>query len=170
MFEKSDDVLWAGVGEASLPVAEAMAWASDRGCGAVVTFCGTVRDFSDGRPDVSSLEYEAYSTVAQQMLREVGEKARARWADVRRVVLLHRTGTLAVGDVAVVVVVSSAHRDGAFEAAQFCIDTLKQTVPIWKRETWAHGREWSLASESLASALRATPDSRAATGDRRTEP
>ena len=169
MFDKSDDSLWVGVGDAPIPVAEAMAWASDRGCGAIVTFCGTVRDFSDGRPDVSSLEYESYSAVAERALREVGDAARGRWGEIRRIVMLHRVGTLAVGEVAVVVVVSSAHRDEAFEAAQFCIDTLKQTVPIWKRETWALGREWSLASEPLASRTLATPGLGAATRERRAE-
>jgi molybdopterin synthase catalytic subunit len=150
MFEKSDDSVWVGIGDAPIPVAEAMQWASQPGCGAVVTFCGTVRDFSAGRPDVTSLEYEAYTGVAQRRLREVADAARTRWPEVRRVALLHRVGTLNVGDVAVVVVASSAHRNEAFAAAQFSIDTLKETVPIWKRETWAHGREWALDPHPLA--------------------
>lgn len=151
MFEIPDDSVWVAIGDAALPVDEAMRWASERGCGAVVTFCGTVRDFSDGRPDVTSLEYEAYDSVAPRRLREVADTARGRWPELARVALLHRVGTLDVGEVAVVVAVSSPHRAEAFEAAQFCIDTLKETVPIWKRETWAGGREWALDPHPLAS-------------------
>jgi molybdopterin synthase catalytic subunit len=150
MFDKSDDSVWVGIGDAPIPVDQAMKWASERGCGAVVTFSGTVRDFSEGRPDVTSLEYEAYTGVAQRRLREVADAACIRWPEVRRVALLHRVGMLDVGDVAVVVVVSSPHRDEAFAAAQFSIDTLKETVPIWKRETWANGREWALDPHPLA--------------------
>jgi molybdopterin synthase catalytic subunit len=150
MFEKSDDSVWVGIDDAPIPVDEAMKWASVPGCGAVVTFSGTVRDFSEGRPDVTSLEYETYTGVAQRRLREVADAARTRWPEVRRVALLHRVGTLNVGDVAVVVVASSAHRNEAFAAAQFSIDTLKETVPIWKRETWERGREWVLDSHPLA--------------------
>lgn len=149
MTHKSDSSVWTAILDAPLLVAEAIEWATQPDCGAVVTFCGTVRNSSEGRPDVSTLEYEAYTSAAQRKLDEVAEAARARWTGIRRVALLHRVGTLRVGDVAVVVVVATPHRDEAFAAAQYCIDTLKETVPIWKRETWAHGREWALESNPL---------------------
>ena len=150
MVDGSNDMVWIELSDEPLEAARAMAWASTGDCGAVVTFCGTVRNSSEGRPDVTNLEYEAYAGAAERRLRDVAEAARGRWTEVRRVALLHRVGALAVGDVAVVVVVASPHRDGAFAAAQYCIDTLKATVPIWKRETWAHGREWALDPHPLA--------------------
>ena len=146
MKHGSDSSVWTAILDTPLSVDEAIAWATLPDCGAVVSFCGTVRDFSEGRPTVSTLEYEAYTSVAQRKLDEVAQAARAHWKGVRRVALLHRVGTLNVGDVAVVVVVATPHRDEAFAAAQFCIDTLKETVPIWKRETWAQGREWAVES------------------------
>ena len=158
MVDGSNDMVWVEVVEGSLAAAEAMAWASTDDCGAVVTFCGTVRDHSEGRRDVTKLEYEAYSGVAERRLHDVGEAARARWPEVRRVALLHRVGELGVGDVAVVVVVAAPHRDEAFAAAQYCIDTLKATVPIWKRETWAHGREWALDPHPLTAATATSVD------------
>jgi len=150
MVEASDDMMWIEVVEGSLAAVDAMAWASADDCGAVVTFCGTVRNHSDGRSDVTKLEYEAYAGAAERRLRDVAVAAKARWSEVRRVALLHRVGELGVGEVAVVVVVSAPHRDEAFAAAQYCIDTLKATVPIWKRETWANGREWALDPHPLA--------------------
>ena len=150
MVDGSNDMVRVDIAEAPLSLAEAIAWASTSDCGAVVTFCGTVRDNSDARPDVTKLEYEAYSVVATRRLRDVAEAARGRWNEVRRIALLHRVGSLDVGEVAVVVVVAAPHRDEAFAAAQYCIDTLKATVPIWKRETWANGREWAQDPQPLA--------------------
>ena len=150
MVDGSNDMVRVEIAEAPLSVAEAIAWASSSDCGAVVTFSGTVRDNSDGRLGVTKLEYEAYRVVAERCLRDVAEAARGRWADVRRIALLHRVGSLDVGEVAVVVVVTAPHRDEAFAAAQYCIDTLKATVPIWKCETWANGREWAQDPRPLA--------------------
>jgi molybdopterin synthase catalytic subunit len=135
---------WIAISERPLPVDAAWRWANLPGCGGIVTFCGTVRDHSDDRTGVTSLEYEAYEEHVVPRLTEVADAARCRWPQIERVALLHRVGSLSVGEVAVVVVVSSAHRREAFEAAQFCIDTLKQTVPIWKRETWDGGSDWVL--------------------------
>jgi molybdopterin synthase catalytic subunit len=81
----------------------------------------------------------------------VADDARIRWPDIGRLVLLHRVGRLNVGDVAVVVAASTPHRAEAFAAAQFCIDTLKLTVPIWKRETWDGGSDWILCSHEVHS-------------------
>ena len=84
-------------------------------------------------------------------------EARARWPVVGRIALLHRTGVVDVGDAAVVVAVSAPHRAEAFEAARFCIDTLKRSVPIWKRETWAGGESWGLEAQHIVDAGAATP-------------
>jgi molybdopterin synthase catalytic subunit len=92
---------------------------------------------------VYRLTYEAYEEEVEPRLAAIAADARTRWPDVERLVLLHRIGDLDVGESSVVVVASSPHRDTAFEAARFCIDTLKATVPIWKREAWAGGEDWS---------------------------
>ena len=118
MVDVSNDMVRVDIAAAPLSVAEAITWASASDCGAVVTFCGTVRDNSEGRAGVTRLEYEAYAIVAEQRLSEVAHAARGRWGEVRRIALLHRVGSLAVGEVAVVVVVASPHRNEAFAAAQ----------------------------------------------------
>ena len=129
---------WIAVSELPLPVDQAWSWTVVPFCGAVVTFCGTVRDHSAGRPEVTGLEYEAYVEQVVPRLDEVAGSARSRWPDIGRLVLLHRVGHLVVGDVSVVVVASTPHRHQAFDAARYCIDTLKHSVPIWKR---GHGQE-----------------------------
>jgi molybdopterin synthase catalytic subunit len=145
---------WIGVGEAPLPVDAAWRWAVLPECGGIVTFCGTVRDHSEGRPGVTSLEYEAYVEQVAPRLRQVADAARERWEEIGRLVLLHRVGRLEVGEVSVVVVASTPHRAEAFAAAQFCIDRLKHTVPVWKRETWSGGTDWSLCSHEINAADR----------------
>jgi molybdopterin synthase catalytic subunit len=101
-----------------------------------------VRDHAPGRDGVTSLTYEAYESAARARLGDVVADVRERWPDVRRVAAVHRTGRLEVGEAAVVVVVGAPHREAAFAAAAHCIDTLKATVPLWKKETWADGEEW----------------------------
>ena len=108
-------------------------------CGAVVTFLGTVRDLTDGRI-TTALEYEAHSPMAKQKLAEIESDARSRWP-IGEIALVHRLGHLEVGDVSVAAVVSCPHRAQAFEACRWLIDTLKEVVPIWKREQWADGTE-----------------------------
>jgi molybdopterin synthase catalytic subunit len=140
---------WIAVSEEELPVERALGWTNLPHCGGIVLFCGTVRDHSDGRPEVTQLEYEAYVDQVVPKLTDVARTARARWAEIGRLVLLHRIGRLRVGEVSVVVGASTPHRGEAFAAAQFCIDTLKLTVPIWKHETWAGGSDWSLCSREV---------------------
>lgn len=141
---------WINVDTGPLPVDVASRWAILPGCGAVVTFCGTVRDHSKGRLGVTGLEYEAYMEQVIPRLTGVAHSARKRWAEIGRLALLHRIGKLVVGEAAVVVVASTPHRGEAFAAAQFCIDTLKHTVPIWKRETWSGGTDWTLCGDEPA--------------------
>lgn len=124
-------------------------WAVRQDCGAIALFSGTVRDHADHRTGVSELEYEAYVEEVEPRLLRIAEAARNNWPDLGRIALLHRIGVLGLGDVSVVVAVSSPHRPEAFEAARFGIDTLKATIPIWKRETWEGGEDWGLASQDI---------------------
>jgi molybdopterin synthase catalytic subunit len=140
---------WVGLTSAPLPVEEAQAWAVLPACGAVVTFVGTVRDHAPDREGVTELEYEAYEEEVEPRMRSIADDIRQRWPSVGRVALLHRTGRLAISDAAVVVVVSAAHRDAAFDAARHAIDTLKSTVPIWKKETWAGGSAWGADAQPI---------------------
>jgi molybdopterin synthase catalytic subunit len=134
---------WVGLTSLPLPVDAANAWVTTPGSGGVVCFVGVVREHSEGRPGVRGLTYEAYEEEATRRLAEIAAELRRRWPDVERVALLHRLGDLALSEPSVVVVVSAPHRAEAFEAARFGIDTLKETVPIWKREHWEGGSEWA---------------------------
>jgi molybdopterin synthase catalytic subunit len=133
---------WLACSSITLHPEVASAWVVEPRCGAVVTFCGTARDHAGERTGVRLLEYEAYEEHVVPALARVAEATRARFADVGRLVLWHRTGALAVSDVAVVVAVATPHRDAAFDAARWAIDELKATAPIWKREHWAGGVDW----------------------------
>jgi molybdopterin synthase catalytic subunit len=93
--------------------------------------------------------YEAFVEQVIPRLHGVAAAARSRWPEVGRLVLWHRVGDLTVGEVSVVVAVSTPHRDEAFSAARYCIDTVKLAVPIWKRETWAEGSDWSLCCQAI---------------------
>lgn len=143
---------WVGVLTDPLPVADATDWVALPRCGAVVVFVGTARDHAGERTGVHALTYEAYEEQAVPRLVAVAGEVRARWPDVGRVALLHRTGALAIGDAAVVVAVSTPHRDAAFEAARFAIDAVKATVPIWKKESWAGGESWGLEAQHVVEA------------------
>jgi molybdopterin synthase catalytic subunit len=140
---------WVALGADPLPVDSATAWASVPRAGAVVVFLGIVRDHAEGREGVTALSYEAYETEATRVMADIVTAARARWAGVVRVAMLHRTGRLGVGEPSVAVVVSSAHRGEAFDAARYCIDTLKESVPIWKQEHHAGGADWGLGASEV---------------------
>ena len=140
---------WIAVTAEPLPVEAATAWATTPGSGAVVVFLGVVRDNSDGRDGVRSLTYEAYEEAAVAKLADVATEARRAWPVIDRLALLHRIGDLELSEASVAVVVSSPHRAEAFEAARFCIDTLKETVPIWKREHWEGGSDWATSSHPV---------------------
>jgi molybdopterin synthase catalytic subunit len=110
-------------------------------CGAVVVFLGTVRDLTGERLTVA-LDYEAYPQMAEKKMAEIEADTRDRWP-VGEIVLEHRLGRLAVGEVSVAVAVSCPHRADAFDACRHAIDRLKELVPIWKKENWADGStEW----------------------------
>ncbi len=111
--------------------------------GAVDVFIGTVRDQTQGKK-VIRLEYEAYTPMAINELHKIAIQAMQRW-QVEKIAIHHRVGKLLVGDIAVVVALSTTHRAASFEACQFVIDTLKQTVPIWKKEVFEDGASWVAA-------------------------
>lgn len=112
----------------------------DDGAGALVTFVGTVRDNARGRR-VQWLDYEAYPEAAEKMLARIGDEMREKWP-VLGIAIEHRTGKLAIGEASVVIAVSSAHRDAAFEAAAYAIERIKEIVPIWKKEFYEDGETW----------------------------
>jgi molybdopterin synthase catalytic subunit len=140
---------WLGLSDHELPVAAAIEWATRPDCGAVVSFSGTARDHSPGRPGVHRLVYEAYDEQVAVRLEALDGELRHRWPDVRRVVMLHRTGEVPMGAAAVIVVASSPHRPEAFAAAQFAIDELKATAPIWKLESWDGGQDWGVGAQPV---------------------
>jgi molybdopterin synthase catalytic subunit len=158
-----DERDWLALVDGALLVAEASAWVVQPDCGAVVTFTGTVRNHAEGVTGVTHLVYEAYEEQAVAKLSAVADGLRARWPGVARVALIHRVGEVPLGEPAVVVAVSAPHRDEAFEAARFAIDTLKATVPIWKQEHGDAGGRWGTGAQPVRSLERsATPMGRPA--------
>jgi molybdopterin synthase catalytic subunit len=113
--------------------------------GATVLFLGTVRDHSDAKTGVTHLEYEVYAEMVEPKITEIVSDAGGRWP-VLSVAVEHRSGVVGVGEVSVAVAVASAHRADAFDAARFIIDELKERAPIWKKEFWPGGAEWSRGS------------------------
>jgi molybdopterin synthase catalytic subunit len=134
---------WVALTDLALPVDSLASWVTTSRAGAVVTFLGVVRDHAEGRDGVRAMTYEAYEEPARRVMGEIVAEARRRWPNVERVALLHRVGDLSVSEPSVAVAVSSPHRDDAFAAARFCIDTLKESGPIWKQEHWAGGSDWA---------------------------
>lgn len=114
--------------------------ASHSEAGAVNVFVGTVRANTQAKK-VIRLDYEAYEPMAVSEIHKICEVAKQRWP-IKKIAVSHRVGSLTVGEMAVVVAVSTPHRKESFEACQFIIDNLKQTVPIWKKEIFEGGEEW----------------------------
>ena len=109
--------------------------------GAVVLFLGTTREFTAGR-QTESLDYESYGEMAFRKLEELEQEARQQWS-LTELTIVHRLGHLGLGEASVAIAVSAPHRKDAFTAGQWLIDTLKEIVPIWKKENWADGTsEW----------------------------
>jgi molybdopterin synthase catalytic subunit len=110
------------------------------GAGAVTTFVGITRDNNLGRA-VAHLEYEAYPEMAEAAMAAIAAGVAARWPGAR-LAMAHRLGRLEVGAASVIIAVATPHRAEAFAACRYAIDTLKATVPIWKKEVWADGSAW----------------------------
>lgn len=108
--------------------------------GAVVTFVGTVREWTFGQRTVS-LEYEAYPQMARREMARIGEEIAAKWPGAR-CAISHRTGKLGISEASVIIAAATAHRAEAFEACRHAIERLKQIVPVWKKELWEDGESW----------------------------
>ncbi|TDL31404.1 molybdenum cofactor biosynthesis protein MoaE [Jeotgalibacillus sp. S-D1] len=108
--------------------------------GAVVNFIGTVREFTKGKRTLS-LQYEAYPAMAEKQLEKIGAEIKEKWPEAVTAIT-HRTGKLAISDIAVVIAVSTPHRKDAYLANEYAIERIKQIVPIWKKEHWEDGEEW----------------------------
>ncbi|AUM66593.1 molybdopterin converting factor subunit 1 [Brevibacillus laterosporus] len=126
--------------EAPLSVEPLIKLVSHRNCGAILTFIGTVREMTQGQRTVY-LAYEAYIPMAIEKLKQVEAEIHERWENIR-VAIHHRIGDLQIEEIAVVIAVSSPHRNDSFEAGRYAIERLKQIVPIWKKEIWEDGNEW----------------------------
>jgi molybdopterin synthase catalytic subunit len=111
--------------------------------GGIDVFIGTVRNATKGKA-VLRLEFEAYEKMALAEMEKIAAQAIEKWP-VQKLLIHHRTGVLAIGEVPVIIAVSAAHRDAAFDACRYVIDTLKQTVPIWKKEIFEDGEVWVAA-------------------------
>ena len=140
---------WLALTDDELPVAEATAWATTPRSGGVVLFLGVVRDHAEGRDGVQALTYEAYDEHVVPRLAAIAAEVRRQWPAVERIALLHRRGRVELSQPSVAVVVSAPHRDVAFDAARFAIDTLKESVPIWKQEHWADGSAWGTGAAPI---------------------
>lgn len=127
----------------TLDVQSCIEWVSGPDSGGIDLFIGTVRNSTKGRP-VIKLEFEAYEKMALNEMKKIAESAFAKWG-IQKVLIHHRVGVLQVGDLPVVIAVSAAHRGAAFDACRYIIDTLKENVPIWKKEFFHDGEIWVAA-------------------------
>lgn len=134
------DILLA---DTPLSIAACEAFVGDSEAGGTVVFIGTVRRQTQGKA-VIALDFEAYGPMAIQEMTQIAHTA-CRQFGVLRVAIHHRIGHLTVGDIPVVIAVAAPHRRAAFDACQYCIDTLKETVPIWKKEIFEDGAVWVAA-------------------------
>ncbi|PSB04837.1 molybdenum cofactor biosynthesis protein MoaE [Merismopedia glauca] len=121
---------------APLSVDEIYTLVDDRANGAIVMMSGMVRNQTEGHP-VIALEYQAYEPMALQVFQQIAAKIRNNWESVQRVAIHHRVGRLEVGEISVLVAVGCPHRESAFAACQYAIDTLKDRAPIWKKEYYS---------------------------------
>lgn len=126
-----------------LDINTALEAVNDGSAGAVDVFIGTVRNKTQERA-VVRLEYEAYDSMAIKEMEKLAEETAEKWP-VAKIAIHHRKGTLYIGDIAVIIAVSTPHRQEAFEACKYTIDTLKQRVPIWKKEIFEDGETWVAA-------------------------
>ena len=118
-------------------------WVQSQECGGINVFIGTVRNETKGKK-VEKLLFEVYESMALKEMQKLAESVLEKWP-VHKILIHHRSGELKPGDAAVVIVVSASHRNAAFEACRYTIDTLKQTVPIWKKEFFEDGAVWVAA-------------------------
>ena len=130
-----------------LDPAEAIASVASPRAGAINVFLGVVRDNNLGR-SVNHLDYEAYPTMAEKVMREIAEESVVRFG-FEDVAVLHRTGRLEIGETSLLIAVSSGHRAESFEGSHWLVNEIKKRVPVWKKEVWADGESWVEGPESL---------------------
>ena len=121
----------------------AIDYVTNEAAGGIAVFIGTVRNQTKNK-NVLKLDFEAYKPMAISEMRKIAERAAEKWP-IQKIAIHHRIGSLAIKEVAVVIAVSTPHRKAAFEACEFAIDTLKETVPIWKKEFFEDGEVWVAA-------------------------
>ena len=131
------------ISDKPLNIQSCIDWVMTPQCGGIDVFIGTVREATKGKT-VVRLEFEAYEKMALKEMRKIAEEALQKW-NVHKISIHHRTGVLKIGEIPVVIAVSAAHRDAAFDACRYIIDTLKKTVPIWKKEIFEDGEVWVAA-------------------------
>ena len=112
----------------------------DPGCGGIALFVGTVRNTTQNK-EVKFLDFSAYEAMAVKEMQKIAEQALSRFT-IKKIAIHHAKGLMKIGDIPVIIAVSSPHRKDAFDACQYAIDTLKETVPIWKKEHFSDGEVW----------------------------
>ena len=143
-----------GISDQPLSLDTSLEFVRRKDCGAIVTFLGTVRELT-GEQVTERLDYSAYREMAEAQLRAICLEAFESFAPLGAVSVVHRVGSLGPGEVAVLVAVSSPHRDGAFRAARYLIDTVKERVPLWKKEIGPDGQAWIEGDARVPSSRRA---------------
>lgn len=128
------------ISKKDLNIEKSIDWAMKDSAGCLSVFVGRVRPKTN-KKKVKYLKYEVYETMAIEEMKKIAQKASSRW-NIDRILIHHRTGIVKVGEVPVVIVVSAEHRKDAMSACRYLIDTLKSTVPIWKKEVFNDGEKW----------------------------
>lgn len=144
-MERIQQTIRVSVGDDPIDTSAMVAEVNRRESGATVLFVGTVRDHSEGKEGVTHLSYEVFAEMVEPKITEIVQEAARKWP-VQSAAVEHRSGDVMVGEASVAVAVSCAHRADAFEAARYLIDELKARAPIWKKEFWPGGAEWSKGS------------------------
>ena len=131
------------ISPSTLNVQECVGWVMSPESGGIDVFIGTVRNATKSKA-VTRLEFEAYETMALREMEKITRQSFEKWP-VQKILIHHRTGVLQIGEIPVVIAVAAAHRAAAFDACRYIIDTLKETVPIWKKEVFEDGEVWVAA-------------------------
>ena len=135
-----EETIWIQISEAPLDLQECYSFVQSGTCGGIAVFVGTVRKLTQGR-EVKKLEFSAYEPMALKEMRKIASQAMERF-QVERMAVHHALGSLGLGEVPVIIAAAAPHREAAFDACRYAIDTLKKTVPIWKKEFFDDGQVW----------------------------
>jgi molybdopterin synthase catalytic subunit len=135
-----NEKIYIKITEEPLNIQSCFDFVRDDSCGAIALFVGTVRNHTD-KKDVQQLDFSTYEPMADKEMKIIANQTALEYS-IKKIAIHHAKGMLKIGDIPVIIAVSSAHRQAAFEACQFAIDKLKQTVPIWKKEFFSDGEVW----------------------------